>query len=131
MSAREVTDKLVAAIESGKYDAIVCNYANGDMVGHTGNLEAGGEGGRDARRVHRPRRRRGAGERQVRCWSRPTTATASACTTRIRPGPHAHTLNRVPFLYVGRQATMASGARLQDIAADHAVPHGDCPSRPR
>ncbi|MEP1594742.1 MAG: 2,3-bisphosphoglycerate-independent phosphoglycerate mutase, partial [Halieaceae bacterium] len=36
MSAPEVTDKLVAAIESGKYDLIVCNYANGDMVGHTG-----------------------------------------------------------------------------------------------
>jgi 2,3-bisphosphoglycerate-independent phosphoglycerate mutase len=40
MSAFEVTDKLVAAIASGKYDAIVCNYANGDMVGHTGNLDA-------------------------------------------------------------------------------------------
>jgi len=36
----EVTDKLVAAIGSGKYDAIICNYANGDMVGHTGVLEA-------------------------------------------------------------------------------------------
>ncbi|TGD72622.1 2,3-bisphosphoglycerate-independent phosphoglycerate mutase [Mangrovimicrobium sediminis] len=36
MSAPEVTDKLVAAIRSGKYDFIVCNYANGDMVGHTG-----------------------------------------------------------------------------------------------
>ena len=36
MSARELTDKLVAAITSGKYDLIVCNYANGDMVGHTG-----------------------------------------------------------------------------------------------
>ena len=40
MSAFEVTDKLVAAIESRRYDAIVCNYANGDMVGHTGNLDA-------------------------------------------------------------------------------------------
>ena len=40
MSAPEVTDKLVAAIESGKYDLIVCNYANGDMVGHTGIMEA-------------------------------------------------------------------------------------------
>ncbi|RLQ23533.1 2,3-bisphosphoglycerate-independent phosphoglycerate mutase [Seongchinamella sediminis] len=36
MSAPEVTDKLVAAIQSGKYDLIVCNYANGDMVGHSG-----------------------------------------------------------------------------------------------
>lgn len=40
MSAPEVTEKLVAAIESGKYDLIICNYANGDMVGHTGILEA-------------------------------------------------------------------------------------------
>jgi 2,3-bisphosphoglycerate-independent phosphoglycerate mutase len=40
MSAPEVTDKLVAAIESGQYDLIVCNYANGDMVGHTGNYNA-------------------------------------------------------------------------------------------
>jgi 2,3-bisphosphoglycerate-independent phosphoglycerate mutase len=40
MSAREVTDKLVDAIRSEKYDAIVCNYANGDMVGHTGNCQA-------------------------------------------------------------------------------------------
>ena len=40
MSAVEVTDKLVAAIESTKYDLIVCNYANGDMVGHTGVYEA-------------------------------------------------------------------------------------------
>ncbi len=40
MSAFEVTDALVAAIESGKYDAIICNYANGDMVGHTGDFDA-------------------------------------------------------------------------------------------
>ena len=40
MSAPELTDKLVAAIHSGKYDLIVCNYANGDMVGHTGVYEA-------------------------------------------------------------------------------------------
>ncbi len=40
MSAHEVTDKLVEAIRSRKYDAIVCNFANGDMVGHTGNLAA-------------------------------------------------------------------------------------------
>lgn len=40
MSAPEVTDKLVEAIESGRYDAIICNYANGDMVGHTGKFDA-------------------------------------------------------------------------------------------
>ncbi|MDT8427887.1 MAG: 2,3-bisphosphoglycerate-independent phosphoglycerate mutase [Pseudomonadales bacterium] len=40
MSAPEVTDKLVEAIGSGRYDVIICNYANGDMVGHTGNFAA-------------------------------------------------------------------------------------------
>ena len=40
MSAPEVTDKLVEAIKSEKYDLIVCNYANGDMVGHTGKFDA-------------------------------------------------------------------------------------------
>ena len=40
MSAFEVTDKLVEAIESGEFDLVVCNLANGDMVGHTGNFDA-------------------------------------------------------------------------------------------
>lgn len=40
MSAPEVTDELVKAIKSGDFDLIVCNYANGDMVGHSGNLDA-------------------------------------------------------------------------------------------
>jgi 2,3-bisphosphoglycerate-independent phosphoglycerate mutase len=40
MSAHQLTDELVDAINSGNYDAIICNYANGDMVGHTGNFEA-------------------------------------------------------------------------------------------
>jgi len=39
MSALEVTDKLVEAIKSQQYDVIICNYANGDMVGHTGKFE--------------------------------------------------------------------------------------------
>ncbi|STU87644.1 phosphoglyceromutase [Klebsiella pneumoniae] len=36
MSSAELTEKLVAAIKGGKYDTIICNYPNGDMVGHTG-----------------------------------------------------------------------------------------------
>jgi 2,3-bisphosphoglycerate-independent phosphoglycerate mutase len=40
MSAPEVTEKLVEAIGSGKFDTIICNYANCDQVGHTGNYEA-------------------------------------------------------------------------------------------
>ena len=40
MKATEITDKMVEAIESGKYQFLRCNYPNGDMVGHTGNYEA-------------------------------------------------------------------------------------------
>ena len=40
MSARALTDKVVEAIESDKFDLIVLNYANPDMVGHTGMLDA-------------------------------------------------------------------------------------------
>ena len=88
MSAPEVTDRLVEAIASGTYDAIVCNYANSDMVGHTGNFEAARRGGRDARRLHRTRgdrgtrrRRRGADHRRSR-----------QCRDDARPGdgPGAH-----------------------------------------
>jgi 2,3-bisphosphoglycerate-independent phosphoglycerate mutase len=40
MSARQVTDEMVRRVESGDYDLMVLNYANGDMVGHTGSLQA-------------------------------------------------------------------------------------------
>ena len=40
MKATEVTEKMISAIESGKYQFLRCNYPNGDMVGHTGNYEA-------------------------------------------------------------------------------------------
>lgn len=40
MSAYDITDELLKRLDSGKYDAIICNYANGDMVGHTGVFEA-------------------------------------------------------------------------------------------
>ena len=40
MKSKEITDCMVAAMESGKYDFLRCNFPNGDMVGHTGNIEA-------------------------------------------------------------------------------------------
>ena len=40
MKAAEITDAMVAAIQSGNYKLLRCNYANGDMVGHTGNFRA-------------------------------------------------------------------------------------------
>ena len=116
MSAVEVTDRLVAAIESGKYDAIVCNYANGDMVGHTGDFAA-------AKR---------AVETLDTCIGRVVAAARSAggevlvtadhgnaeqMYDPVTRQPHtAHTLNRVPCVYVGRGATMGEGGALRDIA---------------
>jgi 2,3-bisphosphoglycerate-independent phosphoglycerate mutase len=116
MSAFEVTDKLVAAIASGKYDAIVCNYANGDMVGHTGNLDAATR----------------AVEVLDTCIGRVVEAAQKAGGEVLITADHgnvemmydhatgqphtAHTLNLVPCLYVGREALMAGGGSLQDIA---------------
>jgi len=116
MSAREVTDKLVEAIASRRYDAIVCNYANGDMVGHTGNLEAAKQ----------------AIEVLDECIGRTVTAmreiggevliTADHGNAEMMsdPATHqahtAHTLNEVPLLYIGRKAKAADGGALQDVA---------------
>lgn len=116
MSAPEVTDKLVAAIESGKYDAIVCNYANGDMVGHTGDYDAAVRAvetlddciGRVVAAA------RGAGGEVL------VTADHGNAEMMFDPEtgqPHtAHTLNPVPFLYVGRPATVSAGGALADLA---------------
>jgi 2,3-bisphosphoglycerate-independent phosphoglycerate mutase len=116
MSAGEVTDKLVDAIRSRAYHAIVCNYANGDMVGHTGNLEAAKK----------------AIEVLDECIGRVVTAmrevggeiliTADHGNAEMMEDPKthqahtAHTLNVVPLLYVGRRAKIASGGALQDVA---------------
>jgi 2,3-bisphosphoglycerate-independent phosphoglycerate mutase len=116
MSAVEVTDRLVAAIASGQYDAIVCNYANGDMVGHTGNLDAATR----------------AIETLDACIGRVVEATQAAGGEVLITADHgnaemmhdpatgqphtAHTLNLVPCVYVGRKATMAESGALQDIA---------------
>ncbi len=116
MSAPEVTDRLVAAIESGKYDAIVCNYANGDMVGHTGILEAAMKAVEtlDASigRVVDAARKAG-GEVLI-------TADHGNAEMMHDPStgqPHtAHTLNVVPLVYVGRPARLAPGGELKDIA---------------
>jgi 2,3-bisphosphoglycerate-independent phosphoglycerate mutase len=76
MSAPELTAKAVEAIGTGTHDLIVLNFANPDMVGHTGSLPAAiraveavdeGLGGSATR----------CWPRAARCWSPPTTATAS------------------------------------------------------
>ena len=76
MSAPELTDKAVEAIDSGKYDLIVLNFANPDMVGHTGSLPAAIKAVETVDTGLGPDRRRHPAGRAARCWSPPTTAIA-------------------------------------------------------
>ncbi|HUW75867.1 MAG TPA: 2,3-bisphosphoglycerate-independent phosphoglycerate mutase [Gallionella sp.] len=115
MSAFEVTDKLESAILSRQYDAIVCNYANGDMVGHTGNMAAATL----------------AIEALDICIGRVVKAMLSIGGEIIITADHgnaeqmmdhathqahtAHTLNPVPFLYIGRKAELSGDGALRDL----------------
>ena len=116
MSAPEVTDRLVAAIESGKYDAIICNFANGDMVGHTGNYEAA------LKAVETLDHSIGRVVAAARAAGGEVLITADHGNVEMMHDdathqPHtAHTLNRVPFVYVGRPAKMTGTGALSDIA---------------
>jgi len=117
MSARELTDKLVDAIRSGRYAAIVCNYANGDMVGHTGNLDAARQAievldeciGRVV-----PAMREAGGEVLITADHGNAELMADPLTHQAHT---AHTLNVVPLLYIGeRAARMTNGGALKDVA---------------
>jgi 2,3-bisphosphoglycerate-independent phosphoglycerate mutase len=116
MSAPEVTDRLVAAIESRRYDVVVCNFANGDMVGHTGDFAAA-RAAVEALDVAIGRvvdaARRVGGEVLITA----DHGNAEMMHDPVTHQPHtAHTLNQVPFLYVGRPAPVRNGGALQDIA---------------
>ncbi len=115
MSAYEVTDKCVAAIESGKYDMIILNFANCDMVGHTGVFEAAVK----------------AVEAVDECVGRVTDAIAKMGGVSLITADHgnadkmfdengapftAHTTNPVPFCVVGYPCELREGGRLADIA---------------
>ncbi len=116
MSAFEVTGQLVDATKSRKYDAIICNYANGDMVGHTGNLEAAIRAvevlDECVGRVVTTMREVG-GEVLI-------TADHGNAETMLDPQTRqahtAHTLNLVPLIYVGRKAQIVERGALQDVA---------------
>ena len=118
MSAPEVTDKLVAAIDGGRFDLIVVNYANGDMVGHTGDLQAAMK----------------AAETVDHCIGRVSEAVERAGGSLLITADHgnaeqmldpttgqphtAHTMNKVPLILVNAPdsvQTLADG-RLADIA---------------
>ena len=114
MSANEVADKCAEAIRTGKYDVVICNLANCDMVGHTGNMAATIK----------------AVETVDACVERIVSAVSSMggiilitadhgnadCMAESGGEPHtAHTTNPVPFIICGADVKLKSG-RLADIA---------------
>ncbi len=122
MSAHEVTDKLVEAIGSGRFDFVVVNYANTDMVGHTGDIAAAVK----------------AVETVDTCLGRVAAAVEAAGGALLITADHgnaemmsdpatgqphtAHTINRVPVMLIGggepgRNAPLAlRDGRLADVA---------------
>ena len=117
MSSAELTEKLIAAIHSGKYDAIICNYPNGDMVGHTGVFDAAVK----------------AVEALDACIAQVTEAVESVGGQLLITADHgnaeqmrdpstgqahtAHTNLPVPLIYVGeKQVKAVEGGKLSDIA---------------
>ncbi|HVH60666.1 MAG TPA: 2,3-bisphosphoglycerate-independent phosphoglycerate mutase, partial [Candidatus Sulfotelmatobacter sp.] len=118
MSAAGITEAVVKAIEKGEFDAIIMNYANADMVGHSGKLEAAIKAVEavDAglRRVYQAMKPRGG------AWM--ITADHGNAEMMIDPatgGPHTyHTTNPVPFILVSEDDKMKlqPGGSLRDIA---------------
>jgi 2,3-bisphosphoglycerate-independent phosphoglycerate mutase len=116
MSAAEVTDHLTNAITSGKYDLIICNYANCDMVGHTGNLPAAIK----------------AVETIDACLGKIVTALQQVDGQLLLTADHgnieqmvdeqsgqvhtAHTMNLVPLVHIGGSKPLLDGGNLADLA---------------
>ncbi|WP_039918058.1 2,3-bisphosphoglycerate-independent phosphoglycerate mutase [Cellvibrio mixtus] len=117
MSAPEVTEKLVAAIESGKYDTIICNYANCDMVGHSGLMEAAIKAveaidvclGKVLAAVEKV-----GGEALITA----DHGNVEEMFDEETGQPHTqHSTLPVPFIFVSsRKGTMANGGSLADVA---------------
>ena len=115
MNAPELTDKLVEAIESEKYDVIICNYANPDMVGHTGNFDATVKAleALDVciKRVVDSIQKAG-GEMLITADHGNAELMSDKSTGQAHT---AHTTNPVPFVYIGRDAKIASTGALSDV----------------
>lgn len=118
MSAAGVADAVIKAIEKGDFDAIIMNFANADMVGHSGKLEATIKAcetvDESLGRIFQALRPRGG------AWI--ITADHGNAETMIDPatgGPHTyHTTNPVPFILMGEDGgrQLQSGGSLRDIA---------------
>jgi 2,3-bisphosphoglycerate-independent phosphoglycerate mutase len=117
MSALEVTDKLIEAIEGDRYDVIICNFANTDMVGHSGNFEA------TVKAVETIDSCLGRLIEVIRKKDGEMLITADHGNAEQMRGEDtgqshtAHTSNRVPFVYVGkRDITFNEAGVLADVA---------------
>jgi 2,3-bisphosphoglycerate-independent phosphoglycerate mutase len=118
MSAAGVADAVIHAIEKGDFDAIIMNFANADMVGHSGNLEATVKAvetvDENLGRIFQALRPRGG------AWI--ITADHGNAETMIDPvtgGPHTyHTTNPVPFILASDdlRRQLQTGGSLRDIA---------------
>ena len=116
MSAARVADEVIKAVRRGAHDVIICNFANPDMVGHTGDFEATVK----------------AIEAVDRCLGRVHEAVLAAGGELLITSDHgnaeqlfdfetgqphtAHTTNPVPLIYVGRPADAAASGALEDVA---------------
>ncbi|WP_338745492.1 2,3-bisphosphoglycerate-independent phosphoglycerate mutase [Pseudomonas putida] len=117
MNAPEVTDRIVEAIEQQRYDVIVVNYANGDMVGHTGVFEAAVKAvealdtcvGRIVEALDKV-----DGEALITADHGNVEQMEDECTGQAHT---AHTTEPVPFIYVGkRNVKVRDGGVLADVA---------------
>ena len=116
MSAAEVTQHLVSAITGGEYDVIICNYANCDMVGHTGNLEAAIEAVQtiDASLSQVVAALQHVGGQML------ITADHGNIEQMVDnesgQAHTAHTTNLVPLVHVGGSQPLLEGGNLADLA---------------
>ena len=116
MSSEELTDKLVAAIHSNAFDVIICNYPNGDMVGHTGVMSAA------IKAVEAVDHCIGRVVEALREVGGECLITADHGNAELMQDVHsgqahtAHTSGPVPLIYVGRPAKVTEGGILSDIA---------------
>ena len=117
MSLPELTGKLVDAIGSGRFDVIICNIANPDMVGHSGDLQAAILAAQAVDIAI------GAVDSAVRAQHGALIITADHGNLEMMRDPStgqphtAHTVGPVPLVYVGaRTATLRTGGALRDVA---------------
>ncbi|ART82279.1 phosphoglycerate mutase (2,3-diphosphoglycerate-independent) [Oceanisphaera profunda] len=116
MNSALVTDKLVEAIKSQEFDVIICNYPNGDMVGHTGVFEAAVKAceaidiavGRVVTALKEV-----GGEALITADHGNAEQMVNPITGQVQT---AHTNLPVPLIYVGRDATPVAKGRLSDLA---------------